>query len=35
MELVILDSNIWKHLTVCKQISSYSFKNKVADKQFI
>ena len=26
---LVLDNNIWNHLTVCKQISSGSFKNNV------
>ena len=30
----MLDSNTWNHLTVCKQMSSGSFKNNVAYKIF-
>ena len=26
-ELLVLDCNIWNHLTVCKQMGSGSFKN--------
>ena len=27
IELLVLDSNTWNHLTVCKQMSYGSFKN--------
>ena len=35
IELLVLDNNTWNHLTVCKQISSSSFKNNVTDKRFV
>ena len=33
-EWIMLNENTWKHLTVCKQMSSCSFKNNVTDKLF-
>ena len=30
----MLDWNTWNHLTVCKQMSANSFKNKVTNKLF-
>ena len=32
LESVVLDNNTWNHLTVCKQMSSGSFKNNVTNK---
>ena len=34
LELLVLDGNTWKHLTVCEQMSSNSFKNKITNKLF-
>ena len=34
IELLVLDSNVWNHLTVCKQMNSGSFKN-VTDKLLV
>ena len=34
VELLVLDTNTWNHLTVCKQISSNSFKNKITYEVF-
>ena len=34
IELLMLTSNTWNHLTVCKQMSSGSFKNNITSKQF-
>ena len=31
---IIRISSTWNHLTVCKQMSSYSFENKVTSKIF-
>ena len=35
IELLVLESNIWNHLTVCKQMSYSSFKDKVTNKLFV
>ena len=35
IELLLLKSNIWKHLTVSKQINSGSLKNNVTYKLFV
>ena len=35
MKLLMLDSNTWKYLTVCKQINAGSFKNNVTNKLFV
>ena len=35
LQLLVLDSNTGKHLTLCKQMNSYSFKNNVTYKLFI
>ena len=32
IELLILQSSSWNYLTVCQQISSKFFKNKITDK---
>ena len=34
IDLLVLDSNSWNYLTVCKQINSGSFKNNVTNKPF-
>ena len=34
IELLVLDSSTWNHLTVCKQMSSGSFENNVTYKLF-
>ena len=34
LELLVLYSNSWKHLTVCKQMSFGSFKDNVTNKLF-
>ena len=31
---LVLDSNAWNHLTVCKQMSFGSFRNNVTYKQY-
>ena len=35
IELLMLDCNTWNHLTVCKQMSSGLFRNKVTNKLFV
>ena len=35
VELLELHNNTWNHLTVCKQMSSGSFKNNATYKLFI
>ena len=34
IEISVLDGSIWNHLTLCKQISTGSFKNNVTYKLF-
>ena len=34
IELLVLNNNTWNHLTMCKQMSSGLFKNKVSYKLF-
>ena len=34
IELSVLDSHTWNHLTMCKQINFDLFKNKIAYKPF-
>ena len=35
IELLVLDGNTWNNLTVCKQMSSDSFRNNITYKIFI